>query len=270
MALSALVGAGAGLMLGRQIDAGRGQSAVLIAWIVAVGVVVMRASSLDWPELAVAANALGALVACLLTPAQMTPIYNMAKVSPCPLRFHIASEGGWDVGCFSAAIMAALLASAGVSLAVPILLAVPAVTVIAVLLRGYYARHAVAIDLPVMPAEAGPLPSACGVWGRGVCGASERVGVWVRRAGPSRPAGGRSGPSLLGGGVVRAGVFSCARFDSGTGLKGILAHFRRSRLLSSDVRHSAANLIRCRGGYFKYDVLRTYSELESKISIITT
>jgi len=158
MALSALVGAGAGLMLGRQIDAGRGQRAVLIAWIVAVGVVVMRASSLDWPELAVAANAFGALVACLLTPVQMTPIYNMAKVSPCPLRFHIASEGGWDVGCFSAAIMAALLASAGVSLAVPILLAVPAVTVIAVLLRGYYARHAVAIDLPVVPAEPGILP----------------------------------------------------------------------------------------------------------------
>jgi hypothetical protein len=51
-----------------------------------------------------------------------------------------------------------LLASAGVSLAVPILLAAPAVTVVAVLLRGYYARHAGAIDLPVVPVEPGLLP----------------------------------------------------------------------------------------------------------------
>lgn len=158
MALAALVGAGAGLMLGRQIDAGRGQRAVVIAWVVAVGVVVMRATSLDWPEFAIAANALGALVSCLLVPAQMTPVYNMAKTSPCPLRFHIAAEGGWDIGCFSAALTAAALASAGVSLAFAILLAAPAVTAIALLLCGYYARHAVAIDLPVVPAEPGLLP----------------------------------------------------------------------------------------------------------------
>jgi hypothetical protein len=158
MALAALVGAGAGLMLGRQIDAGRGQRAVVIAWVVAAGVVIMRATSLDSPEFAVAANAFGALVFCLLVPAQMTPVYNMAKASPCPLRFHIATEGGWDIGCFSASLTAAVLASAGVSLAVAILLALPAVTVVAVLLHGYYARNSVAIDLPVVPVEPGLLP----------------------------------------------------------------------------------------------------------------
>lgn len=158
MALAALVGAGAGLMLGRQIDAGRGQRAVVIAWAVAVGVVAMRAASLGSAEFAVAANALGALVSCVLIPAQMTPVYNMAKTSPCVLRFHIAAEGGWDVGCFAAALAAAALASAGVSLAFAILLAVPAVSAIALLLRGYYARHAVSIAVPVVPAEPGLLP----------------------------------------------------------------------------------------------------------------
>jgi MFS transporter, DHA1 family, inner membrane transport protein len=158
MALAALVGAGAGLLLGRQIDAGRGQRAVLIAWLVAVSVTIMRASSLDWPELAVTANALGALVSCLLVPSQMTPVYNMAKLSPCVLRFHIAAEGGWDVGCFLGALASAALVYGDVSLAVAVLLALPAVTAIAVLLRGYYARNSVPIDLPVVQPEPGLLP----------------------------------------------------------------------------------------------------------------
>jgi hypothetical protein len=158
MALAALVGAAAGLLLGRQIDAGRGQRAVAVAFAVATGVVVMRAASLGSLELAIAANALGALVACLLVPAMMTPVYNLAKTSPCPLRFHIAAEGGWDVGCFTASLMAAALSAAGVSLSVAILLALPPVTAIAVLLRGYYARNPVAIDMRVAPIAAEPLP----------------------------------------------------------------------------------------------------------------
>jgi DHA1 family inner membrane transport protein len=113
---------------------------------------------LDWPELAVTANALGALVSCLLVPSQMTPVYNMAKLSPCVLRFHIAAEGGWDVGCFLGALASAALVYGDVSLAVAVLLALPAVTAIAVLLRGYYARNSVPIDLPVVQPEPGLLP----------------------------------------------------------------------------------------------------------------
>lgn len=158
MALAALVGAIAGMFLGRHIDAGHGLRAVAIAFAVAMSVVVLRAVSLDWPLLAVIANALGALVNCLLVPTQMTPVYNMAKASPCPLRFHIATEGGWDVGCFAASLVATLLVTMGASLSIVILLAAPALTAMALLLRGYYMRNAVAIDAEVAQPMASPIP----------------------------------------------------------------------------------------------------------------
>ena len=158
MALAALVGAIAGMFLGRHIDAGHGARAVAIAFAVTMSVVVLRAISLDSPVLAVTANALGALVTCLLVPTQMTPVYNMAKASPCPLRFHIATEGGWDVGCFTASLMAAALVAMNVSLSVVVLLAAPAVIAMALLLRGYYARNAVAIDAEVAQPMASPVP----------------------------------------------------------------------------------------------------------------
>ena len=59
-----------------------------------------RAASLRSPWLAVSANALGALVMPLLLPALGTATYNRDKASPCTLRFHMATEGGWDVGYF--------------------------------------------------------------------------------------------------------------------------------------------------------------------------
>jgi hypothetical protein len=153
MALAALVGAGAGLVLGRSIDAGHGQRAVAVAFGVVFVVVGLRAASLGSPEIAVIANALGALVSCLFVPVLMTATYNLAKQSPCPLRFQIAAEGGWDVGCGAAALTAAALSAAGFSLAFAILLALPAAAVMSVLLRGYYARHAVTIDARAAPAE---------------------------------------------------------------------------------------------------------------------
>lgn len=153
MALAALVGAASGLVLGRSIDAGHGQRAVLVAFAVVFVVVSLRAASLGSAELAVVANALGALVVCLFVPVLMTATYNLAKASPCPLRFQIAAESGWDVGCGAAALTAAALAYAGFSLAFAILLALPAAGAMGVLLRGYYARHAVTIDAEVAPLE---------------------------------------------------------------------------------------------------------------------
>ena len=122
MALAALVGAVSGLALGRHIDLGHGRRAVLIAYGVAALVIVLRAASVGSPWLAVGANALGPLVLALQSAAMMTVLYNLAKVSPCPLRFQIAAEGGWDVGCLAGALTAAALAAAGWSLAVPLLL----------------------------------------------------------------------------------------------------------------------------------------------------
>jgi hypothetical protein len=138
MALSALVGAVGGLLLGRRIDAGHGRAAMAVAYAVVAGVVVLRALSLGSPWLAVTANALGALVVALQAPAMMTPVYNLAKASPCPLRFHIATEGGWDLGCASGCGAAAAIAAAGHSLAAAILLGLfAALAAFALLWRQY-------------------------------------------------------------------------------------------------------------------------------------
>ena len=144
MALAAIVGAGCGLILGRHVDQGHGRRTVVIAYTVATAIVLMRALSFDSAWLAVTSNALGALVLPLILPAQATASYNLAKASPCPMRFIIACEGGWDVGCASACLLAAALAAAGVSLSITILFALPALAVLAHLLRRYFAEGAVA------------------------------------------------------------------------------------------------------------------------------
>jgi hypothetical protein len=144
MALAALVGAACGLLLGRHIDAGHGRCAVVIAYAAAAAMVLLQAASLGAPWLAVAANALGALVMSLLSPAIGTATYNLAQISPCPMRFHIATEAGWDVGCLAACLLAAALAASGAPLSIAILLALPALGLAALTLRRYYGRSAAA------------------------------------------------------------------------------------------------------------------------------
>ena len=160
MALAALVGAAGGMLLGRNIDAGHGKRAVVIAYAVIAAVTLLRASSLGTPWLAVGANALGALSACLQVPAMMTAVYNLAKASPCPLRFHIAAEGGWDAGCAAGCLTAAALAAAGVSLAFALVLTLLGSAASVFLLRRYYARSGAAIEpvsLPIGAPGANPM-----------------------------------------------------------------------------------------------------------------
>jgi DHA1 family inner membrane transport protein len=143
MALAALAGAAFGLLLGRHIDAGHGRRAVLIAYSFAAALVLFRAGSLDSPWLAVAANALGALLWPLMIPTLGAATYNHMKSSPCPLRFSIVAEAGWDLGCIGACLVAAVFAAAGVSLSLGVLLALPALAVAASLLRRYFSNDAV-------------------------------------------------------------------------------------------------------------------------------
>lgn len=138
MALSALVGAIGGAALGRHIDLGHGGRAVMIAYAIAAGGAALRAASLGSPWLAAGANALSALVLALVTPAMMTAVYNLAKLSPCAFRFHMAAEAGWDAGCATGCLTAAALAAAGLTPSIAILLALPACAVSTVLLRRYY------------------------------------------------------------------------------------------------------------------------------------
>jgi hypothetical protein len=142
MALAALAGAACALFQGRHIDRGHGRQAVFIAYGAAAATVILRAGSFGSPWAAIAANAAGALVAALLIPALMTPFYNLAKTSPCPLRFNIATEGAWDIGCGTACVLAAGIAAAGFPLGLAILLALPGAAGAALLLSSHYNRTA--------------------------------------------------------------------------------------------------------------------------------
>src|SRR6185437_5761797 len=100
-----------------------------------------RAASTGMVALAVVANALGALVVCLYIPTLMTAVYNQAKRAPCTLRFHVAAEGGWDVGGAGGLLSAALLVELGVPLQFAVLLALGGIAAAFVQLRRYYANQ---------------------------------------------------------------------------------------------------------------------------------
>jgi len=143
MALSAIVGAVGGLLLGRLVDAGHGAHAVSIAFATLALTMLLRAVSYENAPLAVIANACGALVGCLYAPTFLTAVYNQAKLSPCALRFHIASEGGWDLGGATASLAAAGMLAAGAPIGPTILLSMFGALASFLLLRRYYAAGAV-------------------------------------------------------------------------------------------------------------------------------
>ncbi|MDP3854011.1 MFS transporter [Phenylobacterium sp.] len=138
MALAAVAGAVSGLLLGRFIDAGHGRWAVWLASGSMAVTLLARAAGYGDPALAVAANAAGALVVALYVPTVMTAVYNQAQVSPCALRFHIATEGGWDTGGASGCLLAAALLAMGASFAAAILISMAGTAAAFFLLRRYY------------------------------------------------------------------------------------------------------------------------------------
>jgi hypothetical protein len=129
LALAGLVGAIGGLILGKHIDAGHGGRAVWWAFASLAAVTVLRAASSGMVAL-------------------MTAVYNQAKCSPCTLRFHVATEGGWDIGGASGCLAAALLSEAGAPLPVEILISLAGTAVSLILLRRYYKTLAPP-DLPL-------------------------------------------------------------------------------------------------------------------------
>jgi hypothetical protein len=100
----------------------------------------------------VVANAAGALVPALYVPTLMTAVYNQAKRSPCALRFHIATEGGWDAGAASACMVVAGLLWAGAPIWLGIALSLPGAAAAFALLRRYYREARTARS---SPADAG-------------------------------------------------------------------------------------------------------------------
>jgi MFS transporter, DHA1 family, inner membrane transport protein len=138
LAFAALVGAVASLTLGRHIDAGHGNRAVWYASGTLAAIILLRATATGNAALAVLANALGAFGACLYVPTVMTAVYTLAKRSPCTLRFHVAAEGGWDVGGATGLIAAAIITGYGMPLSASILLSLAGVAGTIVVLRRYY------------------------------------------------------------------------------------------------------------------------------------
>jgi hypothetical protein len=141
MAAAALAGAAAGLLLGRHIDAGHGGRAVWLAFAALGGTLLLRAV-VHTAALAVLANAAGALVGCLYIPTLMTAVYNLAKRSPCALRFHFMAEGAWDLGGAGGCLAAAALVGLGAPLASGLVLSLAGAAVALVALRRYYAKLA--------------------------------------------------------------------------------------------------------------------------------
>ena len=135
LAFAALVGAVGSMTLGSHIDAGYGNRAVWYAFGTLTMIVVLRAIATGDATLAVLANALGAFGVCLYIPTLMTPIYTLAKRSPCTLRFHVATEGGWDIGGAMGLLAAALATGVG-----SILQSLAGIAAISILLRRYYAN----------------------------------------------------------------------------------------------------------------------------------
>jgi DHA1 family inner membrane transport protein len=138
MALAALAAAVAGLALGRHIDAGRGVGAVWLGFVVLAVCILMRFAATT-PATAVAANALGALVGCTYFPTLMTGFYNLAERSPCPLRFQVVAESGWDLGRAVGCLIAAGLVALGAPLQAAILPSLGGAVAALILLRRYYA-----------------------------------------------------------------------------------------------------------------------------------
>jgi MFS family permease len=138
MAIAGLAGALGGLVLGRSIDAGGGRRMAAIGFGAMGLVVVAQAISLSSPILAVVANALAALAMPLMIPSIGTATYNMAKASPCAMRFSMVAEAGWDVGGVAGCLAAAGLVVLDVSPAAIMLFALPALGLGVVLVRRYF------------------------------------------------------------------------------------------------------------------------------------
>jgi hypothetical protein len=139
-ALAALVGAIAGLGLGRHIDKGNGAQATLFAFGFSAVIVLVRVASDGLPMFAIAANALATIAVLVTTPSLGTIIYNHTHAAPCPLRFQMATEGSWDIGVFSGCLVASAVAMSGFALSTAILLALPAQLIMALTLRRAFLR----------------------------------------------------------------------------------------------------------------------------------
>jgi MFS transporter, DHA1 family, inner membrane transport protein len=109
LALAGVTGAGMGLFVGKWFDVGKGVRAVRIGYGAMVISSIVKCFGFQVPLVAVSANALYSVAWPSYATALNSQVYNLARQSPCALRFHVVAEGGWDmgmaIGCGIAALM---------------------------------------------------------------------------------------------------------------------------------------------------------------------
>lgn len=142
LALAGLGAAAGSLLIGKLIDGGRGTHSLALAYGLGAGVLVLKALSWASPLPALVATALGALATPMLATAMLSPLYAMAKRSSSTLRFNMATEGGWDLGCSVACLAAAAALASGMGYALPIMLGLAGIAAIAWGLAGWYRQAA--------------------------------------------------------------------------------------------------------------------------------
>lgn len=142
LSLAGLAGALAGLYIGKSIDLGKGRRAAQIGFAVLSVAVVARAFGFPFAWSAVAANAAAAIAWPVYATAFNSRVYALAQQSPCPLRFHIVAEGGWDLGTAAACFVSAGLIWLGFSFFWPLMLALAACALGYVVVTGTFDREA--------------------------------------------------------------------------------------------------------------------------------
>lgn len=121
LAVAGLAGAAMGLAIGRLVDLGHYKHIAVLGFTAVTISILVKAFGYQLPWTAVIASAIGAMVAPIHMSAMMSRVYNLAKSSPCPLRYFVLGEGGWDVGTGGGCLVAAALTYAGFSLFWPLL-----------------------------------------------------------------------------------------------------------------------------------------------------
>jgi MFS transporter, DHA1 family, inner membrane transport protein len=127
MAAAGIVGAAAGLVIGRVIDLGHGLHAARIGFGILAVAALARTLGYSVVWIAVLANAAAAIAWPVYNTGFMSRIYKLSKQSPCPLRFTVVAEGGWDMGTAAGCLAAAAITFAGFSFTLPLALALVAI-----------------------------------------------------------------------------------------------------------------------------------------------
>jgi MFS transporter, DHA1 family, inner membrane transport protein len=148
LSLAGIAGAAAGLYVGRSIDLGKGRRAAQIGFAMVAVAVLARAFGYPYPWSAVLANAIAAVAMPIYGTAFGARVYALAQHSPCPLRFHIIAEGGWDLGTAMACFTSAGLIYLGFSFFWPLMLALVACGLGYWVVTGTFDREAQAVSNP--------------------------------------------------------------------------------------------------------------------------